>query len=134
MKAIETGGRAGFRAAESVRLQHPFKWSTVVPHALSAFGFVIQGVVSMGISNAVRVMACVAILSIVGCGGGDDSGVLKVEGGKPDEPTQIAEQNKTVKADPNDPNFEKMAAPNQKNTARNPGVSSGGGTSSAILD
>jgi len=88
----------------------------------------------MGISSAVRILASVGILSVVGCGGGDDSGVLKVAGGAPDEATKIAEQNKTVKADPNDPNFEKMAAPNAKNTARNPGVSSGGGTSSAILD
>ena len=88
----------------------------------------------MGISSAVRILASVGILSIAGCGGGDDSGVLKVEGGKPDEATQIAEQNKTAKADPNDPSFDKMAAPNTKNTARNPGVSSGGATSSAILD
>ena len=88
----------------------------------------------MSIPNAVRVMASVGILSVVGCGGSDDSGVLKVSGGTPDEATQIAEQNKTLKVDPNDPNFEKMAAPNQKNTARNPGVSSGGASSSAILD
>jgi hypothetical protein len=88
----------------------------------------------MGISSAIRILASFGILFAVGCGGGDDSGVLKVTGGAPDEATKIAEQNRTVKADPNDPNFEKMAAPGTKNTARNPGVSSGGATSSAILD
>jgi hypothetical protein len=88
----------------------------------------------MGISSAVRIMASVGILSAVGCGGGDDSGVLKVTGGTPDEATQVAEQNKKLKVDPNDPNFEKMAAPNTRNRARDPGVSSGGATSSAILD
>jgi len=37
MKAFETGGRTEFCAADSVRSQHPFKWSTAAPHAPSAF-------------------------------------------------------------------------------------------------
>jgi len=93
----------------------------------------IEGVDSMRSSKIMRVLATAGLLLSMGCGG-DDSGVLKVTGGKPDEATQIAEQNKTKKGDPKDPNFQKMAGPEKRNTARDPGVSSGGGTSSAILD
>ena len=76
---------------------------------------------------------CAAVLT--GCGGDDAAGKnMSVSGGGEDPVAQQAKENQKVAANPNDPNFEKMASPDKKNTARNPGVSSGGGTSSAILD
>jgi len=69
----------------------------------------------------------------VGCG--DDAGGqnLKATGGV-DPARQIAEENAKKPVDKSDPNFQKMATPEKANTARNPGVSSGGSTSSAVLD
>jgi hypothetical protein len=73
-------------------------------------------------------------LLTAGCGGDDAAGKdLKASGGV-DPVKAIADQNAAKPVDKNDPNFQKMATPDKQNTARNPGVSSGGATSSAVLD
>ena len=117
----------------SVLNDHPLKSSTAASPFRLELEFRIQGVDSMRNSSGVRNVVIAGLLLSAGCGG-DDSGVLKVSGGGPDGAAQIAEQNRKAKADPKDPSFEKMAGPDKRNTARDPGVSSGGGTSSAILD
>jgi len=75
------------------------------------------------------------LLFAAGCGGDDASGKgMKASGGAANEATRIATENMNKPVDKNDPNFQKMATPEKRNTARDKGVSSGGATSSAILD
>lgn len=70
----------------------------------------------------------------VGCGGDDAAGKgMSVSGGV-DPVAQQSKANQDVSANKADPNFDKMASPDKRNTSRDKGVSSGGGTSSAILD
>ena len=75
-----------------------------------------------------------AILLVAGCG--DDAGGknLKASGGSSDQATQAAIEAQAKPVDKSDANFQKTANGDKRNTARDPGVSSGGGTSSAVLD
>jgi len=76
----------------------------------------------------------VGSLLVGGCGGDDAAGKdLKASGGG-DTAKQVAEQNAKLPVNKNDPNFEKMATPEKRNRARDSGVSSGGATSSAVID
>jgi hypothetical protein len=84
-------------------------------------------------TSLIRLAAGVALLAFVGCGGDAAGTNLSVSGGE-DPAKAIAEQNAKAPVDKSDPNFTKMATPEKRNTARDAGVSSGGGTSSAILD
>jgi len=74
--------------------------------------------------------------ALLGLGCGDDAGGknLKASGGATDQATQAAMEAQAKPVDKSDPNFQKLATPERRNTARDPGVSSGGGTSSAVLD
>ena len=89
----------------------------------------------MNRSNALRILIGAALLFAAGCGGDDAAGKgMKASGGGQDEATKVALENMNKPVDKNDPNFQKMATPEKRNTARDKGVSSGGATSSAILD
>jgi len=83
-----------------------------------------------------RIIALSSItVALMGCGGDDSGqGVLKVSGGSPDPASQIAEENRKKSVDPNDPTYQKMATPDKRNTSRDPGVTSGGSSGTAILD
>jgi len=72
---------------------------------------------------------------LAGCGGDDGGANLQVAGGGADPiAAEIAESAKKP-VDPDAKGFEKTAGGGGKrNTARDPGVTSGGGESTAVLD
>ena len=90
---------------------------------------------AMRASRLLGMSAFICVISFLGCGGDDATGQdLTVTGGGVDPGTKSAMENMKIKPPKDDPNFEKMAGQNTRNRARDIGASSGGGTSTAILD